>query len=162
MGTVRIIGGIWRGRKLPVVDRPGLRPTPDRLRETVFNWLQGKLIGACCLDLFAGTGALGFEALSRGARVAVMIEPDPLVRAQLEASQRALHASAFIYAGRFPDQLPPLTEGPFDLVFLDPPFQQELLQPALAWLIGRGLLTAHAHIYVECEPTHTFVCPPGW
>ncbi|OGT65995.1 MAG: 16S rRNA (guanine(966)-N(2))-methyltransferase RsmD [Gammaproteobacteria bacterium RIFCSPHIGHO2_12_FULL_45_9] len=144
------------------MDRPGLRPTPDRIRETLFNWLQGQIVGARCLDLFAGTGALAFEALSRGAEWAVLIEPDPLVRAHLEASQRALHARAFVYAGRFPDQLPLLQEGPFDLVFLDPPFKQGLLAPALEWLIQNNLLSAKASIYVECEPELEFVCPVGW
>ncbi|MDX1555310.1 MAG: RsmD family RNA methyltransferase, partial [Xanthomonadales bacterium] len=89
-GSVRIVGGQWRGRRLPVVDAPGLRPSGDRVRETLFNWLQGAVEGARCADLFAGTGALGFEAASRGAREVVLVERAPRVAAQLEQSAAML------------------------------------------------------------------------
>ena len=92
-GKIRIIGGQWRGRRLPVADHAGLRPTPDRVRETLFNWLSGAVGGARCLDLFAGTGALGFEALSRGAAAAVMVEQDRQLARQLEATRALLEAT---------------------------------------------------------------------
>lgn len=150
-GKVRIIGGLWRGHRLPVADRPGLRPTPDRARETLFNWLAGPVGGARCLDLFAGTGALGFEALSRGARCAVMVEQDRQLALRLEATKAALaaagaeivHAEAFAWLRERRD--------PFDIVFLDPPFHQDYVKKACALLVNRGHLAPSAYVYTETE-----------
>ena len=150
-GKIRIIGGLWRGRRLPVAEQPGLRPTPDRVRETLFNWLAGSVAGARCLDLFAGTGALGFEALSRGARCAVMVEQNRQLARRLQATAADLAASG---AGIFQaEALVWLGErrGPFDIVFLDPPFHQDYVKKACALLINRGHLAPSACIYTETE-----------
>ena len=150
-GKIRIIGGQWRGRRLPVADRAGLRPTPDRVRETLFNWLAGRIGGARCLDLFAGTGALGFEALSRGAAAAVMVEQDRQLVRQLEATRTLLeatgagivHAEALAWLAQRRD--------PFDIVFLDPPFHGDYVKKACAVLLNRGHLAPSAYVYTETE-----------
>ena len=150
-GKIRIIGGLWRGRKLTVADRPGLRPTPDRVRETLFNWLAGSVGGARCLDLFAGTGALGYEALSRGARGAVMVEQDKQLARQLQATRATLAAAgAEIFQA---EALAWLGEprDPFDIVFLDPPFHQDYVKKACALLVNRGHLAPSAYVYTETE-----------
>ena len=150
-GKIRIIGGQWRGRKLPVADQPGLRPTPDRVRETLFNWLASSIGGARCLDLFAGTGALGFEALSRGARSAVMVERNKQLARQLQATRTLLAAAgAEIFQA---EALSWLGErrGPFDIVFLDPPFHRDYVKKACALLVNRGHLAPSACIYTETE-----------
>ncbi len=147
-GHVRIIGGQWRGSKLPVADVAGLRPSADRVRETLFNWLQQKLPGARVLDLFAGTGALGFEAASRGAAQAVLVERDPALAASLRASAARLHAENV--EAVCDDALRWLAREPharFDIVFLDPPFDAALWQPALAAL--RPWLATDAWLYLE-------------
>jgi 16S rRNA (guanine966-N2)-methyltransferase len=131
-GVVRIIGGRWRGSKLPVAEVAGLRPTADRVRETLFNWLQPKLTGARVLDLFAGTGALGLEAASRGAGRVVLIERDPALAASLGATAARL--------ARVPGVQ-------FDLVFVDPPFADALWQSALAALAP--WLADDAWLYLE-------------
>lgn len=150
-GKIRIIGGEWRGRKLNVANQPGLRPTPDRVRETLFNWLAGSIGGARCLDLFAGTGALGFEALSRGARCAVMVEENKQLVRRLQTSRAALAAaSAEIFQA---EALAWLGEprDPFDIVFLDPPFHQDYVKKACALLVNRGHLAPSAYVYTETE-----------
>jgi len=146
-GRVRIVGGRWRSRLLEVPARPGLRPTPDRVRETLFNWLGQRLEGFACLDLFAGCGALGFEAASRGAARVVMVESDRVALAALRASRERLEAlEVEIVAG---DALEYLARGPerFDVVFLDPPFRQNALPALLARLPPR--LAPGARVYVE-------------
>jgi 16S rRNA (guanine966-N2)-methyltransferase len=148
-GKIRIIGGEYRGRRIAVPARPGLRPTPDRVRETLFNWLGQRLDGRACLDLFAGSGALGFEAASRGAARVVMVEHDQTVflslketRSLIGAAQVELvHDDAFSYLKR--------STEPFDVVFLDPPFGQNALPGALERLAGR--LAPAARVYVESE-----------
>ena len=160
-GTVRIIAGQLRGSKLPVPDRPGLRPTSDRVRETLFNWLQPKLPGARVLDLFAGTGALGFEAASRGAAAVRLVERDPGLAqglrdsaARLKAASVAVEtADALAWLRRAPDQA-------FDLVFLDPPFQAGLWEAAAAAL--GPWLAPGAWIYVETPQNVAPSLPPGW
>lgn len=148
-GAVRIIGGRWRGSRLPVADLQGLRPTPDRVRETLFNWLQPMLPGTRVLDLFAGSGALGLEALSRGAAEALLVERDPAVAGtlrevagQLEGGERAhvvcADALSFLRA--------PL-HGRFDLVFVDPPFSAGLHAQVLALL--PPWLAPDAWLYLE-------------
>lgn len=129
---VRIIGGQWRRSLLPVADRPGLRPTPARVRETLFNWLGQELGGWQCLDAFAGSGALGFEAASRGAASVLVVERDATLAASLRVSRERLHALAVQVMCA--DGLAVLRAQPpasLDLVFLDPPFGSNLLGPAL-------------------------------
>ena len=130
--TLRIIGGRWRRTVLPVADRPGLRPTPDRVRETLFNWLGQDLQGWRCIDAFAGTGALGLEAASRGAAEVVLIEQDAVLAAGLRKSVERLQASGVLV--RPGDALAVLAQLPaqaWDLVLLDPPFDSALFEPAL-------------------------------
>jgi len=144
---VRIIGGEHRGRRIAVPDRPGLRPTPDRVRETLFNWLGQRLDGLACLDLFAGSGALGFEAASRGAARVVMVENDRDAFRALEAARKTIgfgpvelvFGDAFDYLKRA-DEI-------FDVVFLDPPFRQNALAAALERLPRR--LAPGARVYLE-------------
>ena len=160
-GVVRIIGGDWRGTRLPVADRDGLRPTADRVRETLFNWLQPMLPGARVLDLFAGTGALGLEALSRGAREAVLVERDPQLAeglrqlaARLPGGERVqvVCADALAWLRSAPDG--------FDLAFVDPPFAGDLWAPALAALDDH--LLENAWLYVESPAASTAMPPPVW
>lgn len=161
--TLRIIGGSWRGRKLRFPDIDGLRPTPDRVRETLFNWLQPIIAGAHCLDLFAGSGALGFEALSRGAASVVMVERDGQAVQQLHENITLLKTSAAQVIQR--DALEYLTlrraeAPPFNVVFLDPPFQHNLIEPCCAALAQHGWLAARAHIYIETERAVTTLALP--
>ena len=154
MSRIRIIGGAWKRTPLSVVQIPGLRPTPDRVRETLFNWLGQRLDGVSCLDLFAGTGALGLEALSRGARQALFVEAD---RAALRGIEATLaHLGEAQVAGRAElwaiDALGALrrcaTRGRrFDLVFLDPPYGAGLLERV--WPLLGPVLDERARIYVE-------------
>ncbi|MFZ1640734.1 MAG: 16S rRNA (guanine(966)-N(2))-methyltransferase RsmD [Candidatus Contendobacter sp.] len=146
---LRIIGGQWRGRRLEFPDVPGLRPTPDRVRETLFNWLAPVLPGARCLDLFAGSGALGIEALSRGAAEVVFVECQPLaVRALRENLARLKAENARV---EMADALVWLRQPgkPFEIALLDPPFGQGLLEPACATLEQNGWLAETAWIYLE-------------
>lgn len=150
-GQIRIIGGEWRGRKLKVPAIPDLRPTPDRVRETLFNWLSMALPGAYCLDAFAGSGALGFEALSRGAKHVVMVDESSEVVSLLKEELLVFKASnAEVYRANVPQQLKQ-PEHPFDIVFLDPPYSQDLLFPCCFYLEEHGLLAEHAYIYMEAK-----------
>jgi 16S rRNA (guanine966-N2)-methyltransferase len=136
-GRVRIIGGEFRGRRLGVLARPDLRPTPDRVRETLFNWLGQRLDGLSCLDLFAGSGALGFEAASRGAARVVMVENDRQAFGALQEYKDLLRAKQLeLVFGDAMDYLRRSQEA-FDVVFLDPPFRQNALALALGELPGR-------------------------
>lgn len=160
-GSVRIIAGHLRGSKLPVPDRPGLRPTSDRVRETVFNWLQAKVPGASVLDLFAGTGALGLEAASRGAGSLVMVERDPGLAEALcgHVARFKLGAAQVVQA----DALAWLAGPPsarFDLVFMDPPFDGTLWEPAAQRLVP--WLAPGAWIYVETPARMQASWPAGW
>nr|WP_245538985.1 16S rRNA (guanine(966)-N(2))-methyltransferase RsmD [Thioflavicoccus mobilis] len=148
-GRLRIIGGELGGRRLPVPAQPGLRPTPERVRETLFNWLQPCIAGSRCLDLFAGSGALGLEARSRGAAEVMLIEhAEPVARA-LQATVHDWRLTGVEV--RRADALRWLAGTPrrFDIVFLDPPFSADLLVPACARLARDGWLAADAHIYLE-------------
>jgi 16S rRNA (guanine966-N2)-methyltransferase len=148
-GSVRIVGGEYRSRRLRVASRPGLRPTPDRVRETLFNWLGQHLTGLACLDLFAGSGALGFEAASRGAAQVVMVERDRAVVDLLRQNRAALGASNVeIVVGDAFDCVK-RADARFDLVFLDPPFRQNAV-PALLAELPR-LLNPQALAYAEGE-----------
>lgn len=150
---LRIIGGEWRSRRLKFADAPGLRPTPDRVRETLFNWLQMRVPGSRCLDLFAGSGALGFEALSRGAREVVMVEKHPAAAQVLRDNIVLLGAQNAVLVGddafRY---LCSLSEAEaFDLIFLDPPYRKNLLEPVLEVIFAKSLLAADGMIYLEQE-----------
>jgi 16S rRNA (guanine966-N2)-methyltransferase len=160
-GVVRIIGGEWRGTRLPVAERDGLRPTADRVRETLFNWLQPMLPGARALDLFAGTGALGLEAASRGAREAVLVERDPRLAEDLRLLAAKLPGGDRVQVVCV-DALTWLrtAAGEFDLIFMDPPFAGDLWRPALAALEGH--VADNAWLYLE-SPRATALDPgPSW
>lgn len=148
---LRIIGGQWRGRKITCPDIPGLRPTPDRVRETLFNWLAPVIVGARCLDLFCGSGALGLEALSRGASHVVMVDESPKVIDQL---RKQIQIFATDKATLLCAQVPEVnltTMQPFDIIFLDPPFHKGLINKCSAWLENQDLLASNALIYIETE-----------
>lgn len=157
-GEVRIIGGAWRSRRIRFPDRPGLRPTPDRVRETLFNWLGQDLAGRDCLDLYAGSGALGFEAASRGARRVVMVERDAAASRALQANREALavttveviRADALEFLKNHRDR--------YDVVFLDPPFAEDHWPQLLALLPER--LTGNGVVY--CERAQPLAALGGW
>ncbi len=148
LGEVRLIGGLWKRTKLSVADRPGLRPTPDRVRETLFNWLGQDLSGWRVLDAFAGTGALGFEAASRGASEVWLLERDAVLVAALEAVKQRLKSSAVtVQRADALSWMPRSAADKFELVLLDPPFDSGLA-PAAAAAAAR-LLVAGGYLYVE-------------
>lgn len=154
INQLRIIGGRWRGRKLNFPDADGLRPTGDRIRETLFNWLAPVVTGAHCLDLFAGSGALGFEALSRGAASATLIEKDFNAARLLKQHQQILAAKGAAIINT--DALSwlqniPAAGATYDIVFIDPPFQAPLVEPACEQLEATGLLSVGAMIYIETD-----------
>jgi 16S rRNA (guanine966-N2)-methyltransferase len=150
--SVRIIGGIWRGRRVHFPDMPGLRPTPDRIRETLFNWLQHSLPGTRCLDLFAGSGALGLEALSRGAAEVVFVE-------QFPAASRTLQQQLVLLGGEAKGRVMEMgaarflrtTSKPFDIAFLDPPFGQDALAEYIPMLDSGNWLKVGGLVYLENE-----------
>jgi len=158
--AVRIVGGRWKRSRLPVAERPGLRPTPDRVRETLFNWLGQDLSGWRCLDAFAGSGALGFEAASRGAAEVLLLEQDAELVRSLQASRARLQADALRVeradAIAWMLRAPP---GGFDLVLLDPPFGSALLDRALP--AAAPLVAPDGLLYVE-SPQAPGDPPAGW
>ena len=156
--TVRIIGGLWRSRILEFPDVADLRPTPDRVRETLFNWLGRDLTGMACLDLFAGSGALGFEALSRGAASVVMVEKNPTVLRALRESARKLGATNLTVVRGDALEFARGTRSRFDVVFLDPPYR--LGQQVAALDLLRRLLVERGRVYVESDAV--FEPPQGW
>ena len=161
---VRIIAGQWRGRKLSFPDAAGLRPTPDRIRETLFNWLTPVISGAHCLDLFAGSGGLGFEAASRGAARVVMTECDPRVVAALRRTQARLGARQVeVISGEVKKYLARSSEQ-FDVVFLDPPFSQPYLVAETVELLQQGPhLKTGAYVYMETAVAREIAnTPAGW
>lgn len=156
---IRIIGGEWRSRQLPFIEVPGLRPTPDRVRETLFNWLQGKVAGSRCLDLFSGSGAIAFEALSRYAGQVVLVEKHAKVAKQLQENLSLLEANGEVRstvvnmdAVKYLDQA---SDG-FDLIFLDPPYRKGLLPIALDKIQAQSLLKPEGYIYLEHESEENF------
>lgn len=162
-GRLRIVAGNWRSRVLPIADVPGLRPTSERIRETLFNWIGPSVYGLRCLDLFAGTGALGFEALSRGAKEVDFVELSPVAVRALEATVKSLHASgasihkadaeAFIQSGK----------EPWDLIFLDPPFQDQTQQHLCRLIAEHGCLSDGGRVYVEQARDQAMIeLPEGW
>ena len=162
-GQIRIIGGQWRGRKLPVLDKDGLRPTTDRVKETLFNWLAPDMVNARCLDCFAGSGSLGFEALSRHASEVVLIEQNRQVAQQLSANAALLNTTQATIVND--DTLIWLNRvgSAFDIVFVDPPFRKDILNHTIALLEQRGWLSNDAMIYIECEVEHQHLnVPINW
>ncbi|MFP1747285.1 16S rRNA (guanine(966)-N(2))-methyltransferase [Lonsdalea quercina] len=162
-GQIRIIGGQWRGRKLPVPHSPGLRPTTDRVRETLFNWLAPVIQQARCLDCFAGSGALALEALSRYATHATLLEAERGIARQLSQNLSLLRAenASVIHT----DALQWLAQPgeAFDVVFLDPPFRQGLLDNTVNLLETQGWLADDAWIYIETEAENrTLNLPANW
>ena len=159
---LRIIAGRWRGRKLTFAPVPGLRPTPDRVRETLFNWLGPLLPGARCLDLFAGSGALGIEAASRGAAEIVMVDNDPLVARTLREQLQLLDCSVAQVVQQDVKRWLLMPATPFDIVFLDPPFRENSLPECMRLLEANGWLAAGARVYLEAERNYTPELPDGW
>lgn len=156
--TVRIIGGSWRSRVLHFPDAADLRPTPDRVRETLFNWLGQDLSGLACLDLFAGSGALGFESLSRGASSVVMVEKDPAALRALRENAQKLDAANLTVVRGDALEFARNTRSRFDVVFVDPPYRLGLQSAALSAV--RALLAPHARVYVESASA--FAPGSGW
>lgn len=162
-GEVRIIAGRWRGRKLPVLNSEGLRPTGDRVKETLFNWLQADIVGAICLDAFAGSGSLGFEALSRQAEQVIFIEKDKKVAQQLNKNLQTLACvQGKVINQNTMDFLNQSATMQFDLVFLDPPFHFDLVQQAVALLIKNNWLKSNCLIYIETEKEKPFIAPENF
>jgi 16S rRNA (guanine(966)-N(2))-methyltransferase RsmD len=159
---VRIIGGQWKRSKLPVPDAPGLRPTPDRVRETLFNWLGQHLEGWRVLDAFAGTGALGFEAASRGAARVLMLEQNPALQRSLRASQAKLSATQVDVRGadalNLMARMAPLEQ--FELILLDPPFAQNLFEPAVRAAVP--LLVEGGWLYLEADRAFDAATLEAW
>jgi 16S rRNA (guanine966-N2)-methyltransferase len=163
-GRLRIVAGNWRSRLLDIADVPGLRPTSERIRETLFNWLAPRINAARCLDLFAGTGALGLEALSRGARNAIFVERSAEAVRTLKENIKALGADGAVVLqmdaldylqGKHPER--------FDLVFLDPPFASDMLDELCRLLDERELLAKDARVYIEQNRSNPEPkLPGGW
>lgn len=163
-GVVRIIGGDFRGRKLPVLDAEGLRPTSDRVRETLFNWLQFDIAGANCLDLFSGSGALGFEAISRGAASLTMLELNKENARQLSVNLKTLgienvhlhQADSLVWLQQQADQA-------YDVIFIDPPFHQQMVQPVIDLLFANGYVNDNTRLYIEQEKALDWpLMPDNW
>ncbi|MFT5677327.1 MAG: 16S rRNA (guanine966-N2)-methyltransferase [Paraglaciecola sp.] len=165
IGAIRIISGQWRGRKLPVLDAQGLRPTTDRNKETLFNWLMPYTPNSCCLDVFAGSGGLGFEALSRYASSVTFIELDKKIAKNLQQNADMLKVSALqakIITGDAVQVLMQLAQ-PFDVIFLDPPFHQNLLGSTIEQIEQAQLLKKGGVIYIECEGQgENYQVPDTW
>lgn len=161
---MRIIAGKWRSRRLPVADIPGLRPTGDRIRETLFNWIGPRIIGSRVLDPFAGSGALGFEAASRGAGEVVMLDQNAATVEQLRQCKLLLNAEEVqVLQGNAISYLETRPDRPFDWVFLDPPFESELLVPTLELVSRPGWLSNVAAIYMEfSRSVKAPSLPEGW
>lgn len=161
-GRVRVQGGRWRGRWLPVPPLPGLRPTPDRVRQTLFDWLRPLLPGTRCLDLYAGTGALGIEAVSQGAAEALLIEREPAAAAALRqsvarldaASLRVIEADALAWLATRP--------GRFDIVFIDPPYSSKLVQASCRALVGHAAVGPGSLVFAELGAEGEDALPEGW
>lgn len=162
-GAIRIIGGLFRGRKVSVPLIDGLRPTPNRVRETLFNWLAPHLLGAYCLDCFGGSGALSFEAISRGAASVTMLENSRDAVSSVKKISAGLKITALNIV--YVDALQWLTftsPTPFDIVFIDPPFHQGLIDPCCALLESRGWLKPDAFVYIEHEHGLSISVPSAW
>lgn len=164
-GQIRIIGGQWRGRKLPVLNAEGLRPTTDRNKETLFNWLMPYINDARCLDVFAGSGGLGLEALSRYAAHCDFIELDKQAASQLKSNLTLLKAnelaSATVHQADALGILKGISQAPYDIVFVDPPFAKSLVAPTLAALEDNKLVHSGSVVYLEHESALTTPALPA-
>ncbi len=163
-GRLRIVAGIWRSRLLDIADVPGLRPTSERIRETLFNWLAPGIHGNRCLDLYAGTGALGLEALSRGAGEVVFVEKAPGAVRMLERNIETLEAQgAKVLQQDAEEFLGTTRREPFDIVFLDPPFAEDVLGQLCKLLEERGFLADDALVYLEQDRAKAMAAlPDNW
>lgn len=164
-GSIRIISGQWKGRKLPVLAAEGLRPTTDRTKETLFNWLMPYIKDRHCLDLFAGSGSLGFEALSRYASSVVFVEKHKQAAETLRQNLQLLKTSSPLTQVILGDATEIVTrlDRQFDLIFLDPPFHQNLLPGIVEKLLAHQLLNLGCLIYIETEISHTDIrIPQEW
>ena len=162
-GKLRIIGGKWRGKKIAFTSSSGLRPTMGRIRETLFNWLSDYIKDTYCLDLFAGSGALGFEALSRGcAHVTFIDRSNDVIKALKQGAAFLNAAHAEFVCREFPFSTSPLKNSPFDIVFLDPPFYKGLINRAALWLEEVNILAPEAYIYFEVEKNISLILPNNW
>lgn len=161
-GRLRIVAGKWRSRLLDIADVPGLRPTSERIRETLFNWLAPSIQGARCLDLFAGTGALGFEALSRGAATVVFVDSSRRAINAIENSVQTLHAAgASVHCGDSEAYLRTAPRESFDIVFLDPPFADDRLEDVCRLIDELGLLAPGGRVYLEQDRAKPAIELPG-
>jgi 16S rRNA (guanine966-N2)-methyltransferase len=161
-GRLRIVAGKWRSRLLDIADAPGLRPTSERVRETLFNWLAPLVEGSRCLDLFAGTGALGFEALSRGAASVVFVDSSRRAIRAIEKSARELQAAGVdIHCTDAMDYLRGAAPASFDIVFLDPPFADDRLEDVCRQIDERGILAPGGRIYLEQDRAKPETPLPG-
>lgn len=151
---IRIIGGQWKRTKLKVADKPGLRPTPDRVRETLFNWLGQDMTGMRCLDAFAGTGALGFEAASRGAKSVMLVEQDAALIEQLQKTRAQLDAAAVsVQRGDGVSAIRQAAPASVDVIFIDPPFDAPLFEPALGACVAA--LSPGGFVYLEAPVAYS-------
>jgi len=163
--TLRIIGGKWRSRKISFVALKGLRPTTDATRETLFNWLAPVINDAICLDLFAGSGALGFEAMSRGAKHVVMVDASTHVITTLKKTAQLLGTKDIdFYSARIPQGLNKIPKQSFDIIFLDPPFHFDLIKATCEKLANSSCLAQNTLIYIEAEKELDIkkVIPESW
>jgi 16S rRNA (guanine966-N2)-methyltransferase len=150
--SLRIIGGKWRSRKISFLPLRGVRPTTNVTRETLFNWLSPVIVGATCLDLFAGSGALGFEALSRGAEKVVMADASIKVLRKLKENAEVLGTeNVEFYLAQIPERLGKIPKQIFNIIFLDPPFNCNLVKPACEKLLTSGYLAGGSLVYIETE-----------
>ncbi len=162
-GFVRVISGLWRGRKLPVHDLEGLRPTTDRVKETLFNWLAQDVPNAKCLDLFAGSGGLSFEAASRQADLVTMVELNKGAHQQLTTNISVLKADNMQAVNTDAISFLKQTSQPYDVVFIDPPFRKGLLSETVQLLNDNGWLAEDAMVYIEVEKELTIEdIPDNW
>ncbi len=162
LGSIRIIGGKYRGQKVPVRDQEGLRPTTDRIKETVFNWLQSDIVGADCVDLFCGAGALSFEAVSRGAKHLTAIDIDHNNTKLLEQSKQRLAVDNMDIVCTDALQWLQGQSDKADIIFIDPPFASELLNACLALLSKHPCIQDNTIIYIESAKRHTISLPANW
>ncbi|KPJ68062.1 MAG: hypothetical protein AMJ43_01255 [Coxiella sp. DG_40] len=164
INQLRIIGGKWRNRKIKFAANVRIRPTPNRIRETLFNWLAPHIEGAICLDLFAGSGVLGFEALSRGARHVAMVDESLEVIKSLKKNAAILKTEDIdFFCVKFSPNLKNFFTHKFNIVFLDPPFHENLIEPCSQWLEQHNCLTTDAFIYIEAESSlKSLPVPINW
>ncbi|OCL19169.1 16S rRNA (guanine(966)-N(2))-methyltransferase RsmD [Gilliamella sp. wkB171] len=164
-GSIRIIGGKWRGRKLPVLNKQGLRPTTDRVKETLYNWLMPVIHSSECLDCFSGSGSLGFEAASRGAQSVTLLEKDKQTAQLLIKNTQLLASTAIdVYPTDTLQWLNRSAYKQFDIVFIDPPFHQALVAKTISQLEENGWLKPSAYIYIETEINYNVMndIPCNW